>query len=96
MSDNIRVRDVEFELSILTPEQAAYQYPDRVGYAELSNPNTTAYAIAKCATAKGPFVCILPLDGRIALLERDLAKKLVTAAYDELARVWHEEGHDKI
>lgn len=96
MSDQVQVKDIEFELSFLTPQQASEQFPDRVGMAELMDPKTSVYGVAKCETAKGPFICILPLDGRIAVLERDLAKKLVTAAYDELARAWHEAGYDKV
>jgi hypothetical protein len=95
MSDTkkVTVNDLEFELSFLTPQAAAVQYPDRVG--ALDSPNTSVYAVAKCNTSKGPFVCILPLDGRAALGERDLAKKLVTAAYDELAREWDAQGFNK-
>jgi hypothetical protein len=87
---NVRVRDVEFQLLMLTPQQALSEFPDIV-----HDEKTSVYAVASCDTSKGEFVCILPLDGRVAVMERDLAKKLVSAAYDELARKWAEEGYDK-
>lgn len=94
MSDAVRARDVEFALSFLSPKDARIQYPEHM-LEILDSPQTTTYAVAKCETSKGPFICILPLDGFAALKERDLAKKLVSAAYDELARCWTEKGYDK-
>jgi hypothetical protein len=94
MNDTVHTRDVEFALSFLSPKDVRIQYPEHM-LEILDSPKTTTYAVAKCETSQGPFVCILPLDGFAALKERDLAKKLVSAAYDELARCWVEEGYDK-
>lgn len=89
MSETERVRDLEFTLEFYSPTRALIKFPELQSRPQVAG--TTVYAVAECETRKGPFRCILPLDGAKALLERDLAKKLVSAAYDELARVWAEE-----
>jgi len=84
---------MEFELEFFTPDElrAHPEYRQRVGHM-LDAPYTTTYCVATAETRKGPFVCILPLDGRIAMTTRGLAKGLVEEAQRELAREWSEQN----
>jgi hypothetical protein len=84
---------MEFELEFFSPAElrAHPEYRQRVGHM-LDAPNTTTYCVATAETRKGPFVCILPIDGRIAMGRRGLAKELVEEAQRELAREWAERN----
>jgi hypothetical protein len=86
--DNTRA-DCEFEIDMLTPAElrADPRFRGRVKHM-LDAPRTTTYAILTTATRKGPFVCIIPLDGREAMRTKGLTQYLVKVAQEELAREW--------
>jgi hypothetical protein len=83
--------DMDFELEFFSPTElrAHPKYREQVKHM-LDAANTTTYAVATCQTRKGPFVCILPLDGRVAMRTPNLAKLLVEEAQRELAREFAE------
>ena len=83
--------DMEFELEFFSPLEIRShpKYRDRTRHL-MDHPDTTTYCVATCETRKGPFVCILPLNGRIAMRTPDLARTLVAEAQRELAREFAE------
>ncbi|HSZ70227.1 MAG TPA: hypothetical protein VK756_07685 [Solirubrobacteraceae bacterium] len=81
--------DMEFELEFFKPIELRShpKYRERCAHM-LDAPGTTTYCVATANTRKGPFVCIMPLDGRIALRTPDLTKTLIAEAQKELTRAW--------
>ena len=83
--------DMEFELEFFSPLELRShpKYRERTRHL-MDAPNTTTYCVATCETRKGPFVVILPLDGRVAMRTPDLARTLIAEAQRELAREFAE------
>lgn len=81
--------DSEFEIEMLTPAElrAHPHYRQRVQHM-LDAANTTTYAVLTTETRKGPFVCIIPINGRQAMRTKGLTQYLVRVAQEELAREW--------
>lgn len=79
--------DAGFEIGMVSPAQLNDLYPEHAQLF-LAAPPTTHYACAKCDTRRGPLVCIIPIDGQVALRVDGLARFLVKMA---LARRMAEE-----
>lgn len=89
--DDPRAQDVEFEMELLTPDQIRRhpKYRDRLNVM-LDASLTTHYAALTADTRYGPFVTIIPINGRVAMLTKGLTEYLVRIAQEELARSWAE------
>jgi hypothetical protein len=81
--------DCEFEMEFFSPTEIRTDPRYR---AQLRNmldaPRCTTYAVLTTQTRKGPFVCVIPLDGRQAMRTKGLTQYLVKVAQEELAREW--------
>lgn len=83
--------DIDFELEFFSPEElrAHPKYRERIRHM-LDAQATTTYCVATCESRRGPFVVILPIDGRRALQASNLTKTLIEEAQRELTRAWDE------
>jgi hypothetical protein len=83
--------DSEFEMEFFSPTEIRADLRFRAQFRNvLDAPRCTSYAVMTTQTRKGPFVCIIPLDGREAMRTKGLAQYLVRVAQEELAREWAE------
>jgi hypothetical protein len=84
--------DMEFDLQFLSPDElrAHPVYRERVRHM-LDAPLTTTYCVASCETRRGPFIAILPINGRLAMNATNVTKTLIEEAQRELTRAWTED-----
>jgi hypothetical protein len=84
--------DCEFDLQFFTPDEIRADPRYRAQFRNmLDAPKTTTYCVATTPTRRGPFVCVIPLDGEVAMRTTGLTQYLVQVAQEELAREWADQ-----